>query len=524
MDRKDSTSTRKLASASELRGKKSGMPGGKKGGRKMWLSLVSLVVVLGIAVGIYYLSGVIKPEEEPIVQATLPPTNTVKVVDREKKDVASVTIQVAGEEPYTVISNVTTTGAGEDVKYSYTYEIEGRPDFKLNTSTAESIIGYAANMTATQQIAEGVTDLASYGLDKPGVTATMKYRDGSQAVWHFGNKLMAGSGYYMLKEGTSTVFAIYTSAYDSLNKALGKLYVVDMPVTFADMSAIQHLLIEQKGKETIELRYLEETENTFSISSLKLAQPIEYDAHSDRAGEILTACAALTVTGYAGEKSELPESGLDDPRAKIYVTDGEGNKLSYMVGNYRDNGSVYVQIDDTDAVYLADASTLTFLDNANVNYLVDQFANLVNIAKVTELTVSGNGEQYTMSIDRVPELDENGVQKTATNGRPATIDTYFFEGEVTDEELFKDLYQVIIGTMVSKVHNDYDYTGKVAVSVTYKLNEAPHEFTIEYMEYDDEYYAVRRDNLTLFLIKQDKIDNLLAQMENYRNGTFVEQN
>jgi len=65
MDQKDSTThTRKLASATELRGKKSGMPKGKKGGKKMWISLISMVVVLGLAVGAYFLSGIIKPEEE----------------------------------------------------------------------------------------------------------------------------------------------------------------------------------------------------------------------------------------------------------------------------------------------------------------------------------------------------------------------------------------------------------------------------------------------------------------------------
>jgi len=75
--------------------------------------------------------------------------------------------------------------------------------------------------------------------------------------------------------------------------------------------------------------------------------------------------------------------------------------------------------------------------------------------------------------------------------------------------------------MVSKMNEDHDYTGEVAASVTYTLSVEPYEFTIEYFEYDDEYYAVRRNDLTLFLIKQDRIDNLAAQLEAYRNGTFV---
>ena len=522
MDQKDSnTHTRKLASAEELRDKKSGKSGSGKGGKKMWISLISLVIVLAAAVGIFYLSGVIKPEEEPTVAATLPPSTTVKVVNREKKDVAGVTVHISGEQPYTVLSNAKEVVSGDKVSYSYTYEIEGRPTFQLDQSLASTIIGYAANMTATDQIAEGVTDFTPYGLDKPSVVVTMSYRDGTKAVWNFGSKVPTGTGYYICKEGTSTVFVLYSTAYAAFTHSLNDLYVLNMPMVFQDYSAIRNLVIEQKGKDTIELRYLDETETTLTISAIKLVQPIDYDAHGDRSVEILTGCASLGIIGYAGEISELPDAGLEEPRAKIIAKDAEGNTLTYIVGNFADATTVYVQIDDSDTVYLADAATLTFLDNATVNYLVDQFVNLVNIKMVDTLKVTTADNEYEMSIAREPELDENGVQATDRNGQPKTIDTYFFDGVETTEGLFKDLYQIIIGTMVSKIHDDYDYLADTAVKVSYSLNTEPYEFTVEYLEYDESYYAVRRNDLTLFLIKKDKVDNLLTQMESFRNGTFV---
>ena len=524
MDQKDNGATpRKLLSAAELRGNKSGKAGTGKNGKKMWISLISLVLVLGLAVGAVFLADVIKPEEEAAPEVTLPPVNTYKVVDREKKDVESVTVHVAGEEPYTIVSNATASTTDDKVSYSYTYEIAGRPTFVLDQSKAGSIIGFAANMTATDLITENETDFAAYGLDEPAVSAEMNYRDGTKTVWHFGKKVPTGSGYYMREEGKSAVFVIYSSAYTSLNTPMNDLYVLSMPMIFEDYSGINHLVIEQQGKETVELRYRDPEEDAFSISSLKLIQPIEYDAHGDRAIEILTACAALNITGYAGEKSELPDSGLEEPRAIIRASSAEGLTLTYKVGSYKDNANVYVQVDDSEAVYLADASTLTFLDNVNISYLVDQFANLVNIQKVTSLTVTAGDASYEMAIERVPVLDENGVQKIGKNGQPETDDTYFFGGEETDETKFKKLYQVIIGTMVSKVHDDHDYIGEVAARVAYTLSCEPYEFVIEYYEYDDSYYAVRRNDLTLFLIKKDRIDNLAAQMEAFSNGTFTAQ-
>lgn len=522
MDQKDSnTSSRKLASAAELRGKKSGKSGDSKGGKKMWLSLVLLVVLLGAAVGIYYLSGIVKPEEATTPEATLPPSTTVKVVDRAKEDVESVTVAAAGETPFTIVSNKTTTGEGEDATTTYTYEVEGAPDFKLDQSQAGSIIGYAANLTATQQVAEGVTDFGAYGLDKPSATATMNYRDGSQVVWNFGSKIPTGSGYYMCQQGTSTVFVVYSSAYTALSSKLNDLYVLEVPVSFESSASVTNLLIEQKDKATVELRYIDSNETTFSINTLKLVQPIEYDAQSERAEEIIEACLAMTISGYAGQKADLPEAGLDDPRARVVISDANGNTLTCVVGEYCGNDQVYVQMDDTDAVYLMDASLLTFLDNANVSYLVDQFSNLVNILMVDGVEVVAGDNRYEMSIERQPDLDEDGNQKTNAAGKLATIDTYRFDGEEREEALFKKLYQVVIGTMVSKVSDDFDIEGDVVASITYKLNVEPGEFKVEYLEYDENYYAVRRDGLTLFLIKQDKVDNLLDNMESFRNGTFV---
>ncbi|MBR4443143.1 MAG: hypothetical protein IKS52_07740, partial [Clostridia bacterium] len=61
---------KKLASAQDLRGSKSGSGDAGKGGkRKLWLPLLALVVVLGAAVGIYFASESIKPEEPAPTEA-----------------------------------------------------------------------------------------------------------------------------------------------------------------------------------------------------------------------------------------------------------------------------------------------------------------------------------------------------------------------------------------------------------------------------------------------------------------------
>ena len=60
--------------------------------------------------------------------------------------------------------------------------------------------------------------------------------------------------------------------------------------------------------------------------------------------------------------------------------------------------------------------------------------------------------------DDAADADGNPILNENT-GKQEVIETFYFDGEETDEELFKDLYQVIIGAMFSKISDDWDIQG-----------------------------------------------------------------
>ncbi|NLG26060.1 MAG: DUF4340 domain-containing protein [Clostridiales bacterium] len=565
----------KLLSPSELKGKKSGA--GRKRGA-IW-QILAMVVVLGVALGIYKGVDLLKTEEPT---PTLPPSTSVRLIERDQADLKSITVQLRGEQPYTVLQinagepmptptpaptpEPTEAAAGAAAQPEATpepaeaaaateapvaeapaateaveaaaedaatpvptatpapvYAIDGRPGFLLDASAAKSMAGYCAALSASKQVAENAEDLAAYGLADPAIRVTMNYRDGTSDEWLFGDKVPTGTSYYFAKAGERAVYLVYGSPYTAFNKRLNALHTAAMPVTLASES-IRDLRIEQQGLETVELKYTESSDTQLSISAVQLVQPFVYDAHSERTTQMFDAVAALTLKGYAGERSQLPEAGMDQPRARIHAEDESGQVLDFYVGNYADAATVYVQVDDSDTVYLCDASLLAFLGNAKASYLVDQFSNLVNILKVDAIDIKSGSESYALSIDRQPALNDDGTQQTDANGKPKTNDTYYFDGEVTDTDLFKKLYQVIIGVMGSRLSDDRDIQGDVVAQVKYTLNVEPGSFTVEYLQYTDEYYAVRRDGMTLFLIKKSQVDGMLTHLANYRDGTFVAPN
>ena len=293
------------------------------------------------------------------------------------------------------------------------------------------------------------------------------------------------------------------------------LHTVSMPWTIDDATKIKNLLVEAEGKDTVELGYVDSDSNNLSISTIRLLQPFVYGAHMDRSDEMFQGAMALTISGYAGELGELENTGLEDGGAQVKVTmtvakDDENTvQYVYRLGGFANAGQRYVQIDDTNAVYLTDTDNVAFLDNATPGYLVDLFANLVFIDRVESLDITTADDAWNISIER-----------EEVEGMTKPQDHFFFDGEPADESLSRKLYQVIIGTLNSKLSDDYHIDGDVYCTVKYTLNVEPSEFMVEYIEYNDEYLAVRRDGITLFLIKRENVDAMITALNQFRDGTY----
>ncbi|MBR0464049.1 MAG: DUF4340 domain-containing protein [Clostridia bacterium] len=522
---------KKLLSAEDLRGRKSGTDRSsapvKK--RNLLLPVLALCVALAVAIGIYFASQRVPAvQDETAAQPTTVPLDemTVKLITEERSNVASVQVENPQGTGFTILNNNVYDEEGkavstEDGKPGYS--LEGNDNFNLDQSKASAIIGYAVNLTASKMVTENAENLADYGLDAPRATVTMNYKNGASTTWLVGSQAPTSSGSYFMEKGKKAVFLLYSSAVTSMTASRNDLHVLTMPYTI-DAAAITDMLIEAEGKDPVELRILQGDDmfSTYSISSLRLVQPFYYSANSDRADVFFNGAAGLTISSYAGDIAELQDTGLEDGGARIKVTveqtvtSDEKTEVTtsvYRIGNYASADQVYVQVDDTTAVYLVGTDTLSFLDNATPGYLVDQFANLVYISRVDHINIACGDEEWNVDVEHIQKED-------STN----TTDTFAFNGKpVVEDKPFRKLYQELIGLTNSKLSDDYAYDGKPFMTVTYTLNVEPGELVVEYLEYDDNYLMVRRDGLTLFLIKKDKVESLRDSLRAYDEGTYVPQ-
>lgn len=206
---------------------------------------------------------------------------------------------------------------------------------------------------------------------------------------------------------------------------------------------------------------------------------------------------------------------MDNPIVLV-AKDSNGAEITFRIGNRADEDYTYICVDDTGDVYLTESSLVEFARTLTVAGIVDRFANIINIAKVDSLDVTTPDGSYELKIERVPEVDEEGNPSLDDDGEQIINEVYYFNGEETDEDSFKKLYQEVIGVLVNGMTEDYDIAGDATVTVTYHLNVEPNEFTVEYVPYTRDAYAVRRDGHTYFYVNNSTIEGMIQALVDYQ--------
>ena len=507
--KKTAPETRLMDSPEDLKGKRSNTAG-KKGGTSFLKRGLVLLVLLAAAAGIYVFSGQVRPEQTEQPAATAAPDERVTLIDRAREDALGVRVEKNGPA-YTVLRG---TDALDDAVAHHT--LKERPDFDLDQGKAEAMLTCAAHLTAMRQVAEKAENPADYGLAAPQARVTMLYRDGTETAWLLGDKAPTSTAFYWMKEGEEAVYLLYASAAQSLNMERNAMHTLRLPATL-DAARIRNLEIGRSGQDTVEIGYStdEEADRGYSISAFRLRQPFYYTANAERATELFTAVAGMKLSAFAGAPDELQNTGLEEggsryrltiTQAKTVENENDTETFVFRVGNRTGDGkSVYLAVDDSPAVYLAEAASVRFLEEATPAYLVDTFANLINIRAVKRIDIHAGEESWLL------EIDHGADEKTP--------DTFRVNGQtVADGSAFRRLYQRIIGLTSSRLSEDYHLDGEVLLSVRYTLETDPGEILLEYIDYDADYCAVRRDGLTLFLMKKEQLTPLLTDLRAFEAG------
>lgn len=485
----------------------------KKPGNRRWMSLAALVVCAALVAGAVYFAQNITPEAAP--EPTSAPYETKMLVDSTRAELVEATVEL-GAESYTI-----------ETLPDGTYGMKGAPNFNLIQTKASSLASSLAYMLYDSAI-EAPAELSAYGLDAPKARVTALYKDGTSRTFLLGDQTPTGYRYYLMEQGKPDVYIVYSGAGTNFTVTRAQMHVAQIPQIAVEN--IYGVMLAQRGKEPIEVGFRPDMQ-TLGVSSLWLTSPFAYEASSDKVDAYFTNVAGIRLGGFEMDASEeeLALYGLDDPRYRLEVTgvDAAGSPvvvLRLYIGNNKDDDSTYARIDETTDVYLLDRASIAFLDGITAANLVDRFANIINITNVDSIRVAQpDGTARQLTIDRAPSMGPDGKQRVDANGKPVFSEAFALGGEPVEDSTFRKLYQIIIGTQVDGMIPEGKVPAedvKPVLTVTYQLNAVRELETVEYLPYDADHYAVRRNGVCMFYILRARVEMITQALEAYETGTF----
>ena len=452
-----------------------------------WLRLlIAVVVIAGLIVGLVLVRRVgDRVETAPALTSDFP-VDYVSILNIPRETITQVVVQRRDE------SLLLRADADGRLEPEYQYDVP------FVRSRVERIVGSVSSLSSRRLIAEKPEDLEEYGLTDPAIRVTVTVRDSDPVTLLVGNRTPSGDAYYAQTSGGPSVYSVATAWIAPFFYALDDLRDKTMPQI--DPQSIFEVVIQTIEGRAVRVSRVPATDEDpeMSLSAFAVTEPFSrrYQASSLWLETVAEALPNIGIFRYADDDpGDLVAYGLQPPVARFRVSDAT-SLLDLELGEitsdgrfarFSSGGSVFVVRGVEELISVTPYTTLS------------PFIYIVNIDLMDSIVVESATERYLITIDRA----------AGENPEDDPVETFYFDGEEMEDELFRDLYQWLIGLQMD-AEIGAAATGAADLSITYTLNTGGPGARIEFVPQDSNYYAVYRDGVAEFVVARTKIERLRA--------------
>ena len=416
------------------------------------------------------------------------------------------------------------------------------PDFPVYQSKANTMRNTVSGLSATQMVTDAPEDIAEYGLEDPAMTITLSLTDGSEFTMYIGSELVTGNGYYAMVEGDPAVYVVSRTVYNTYNIELTDLTETEDAPSFST-EQIRALLVESAEFGNFEIRYDEDNEYDYSENSMypwTIYQPYDTPVNGDSTNitEMLGNFTSFSLADCVNYNADdLSVYGLDEPSGMISITyvpeteeeetDEESSEeevveeeadveevtevYTLYIGDLDESGNYYyVRQEGSNAVHTMSKSTLDTKMDIDAFSMVTNLPALVFIDYCEQIDIDIEGETHQAVLEHTTETDEEGNTTRES--------VFYFDGvQAVDESAFRGLYQDLIGfTIETELTKEWDETAEPYVTIVFHKNtEEKTDLTVEFLPYDDDFYAVRVNGTALFGADVRDIASMVESIRSY---------
>ena len=482
----------------------------KKKKRKNMITLLSLCAVFVLLLVVYFAASKWKDGEE---EETAEPDAGMQLLAVETGDISEI--------------------KAESDLFSYTVKAEenqwkfvGDEEFPLATAKVDTMAEILMDFRATSLVLADADDLSEYGLLQPALTLTVTHKNGEVTTFCIGDNSSADGGYYACVQGSNDVYLIEAQTQEAFYLSREDMMQFDTVPTFTSDSA-EGLKVVSDTYKSFTIK--DSTEDLKDLTAMALYTMALYDVYERPVRVDLTNFATL-MENYAsialGEfvtyhAADAALYGLSSPATALTVWyQGEGEEetddFTLYFGNRTEDGSgIYVRLEGSNQIFIMAAETAETLLKVDTFSVLSRFTQMVNITSISGLTVQYDGSERVFGMRHEKEENENG-STTST-------DYFTVDGKELDKEggdLFRDLYQVIIGVAIEAELKEDAVTGtKEVLALTFfedGTNEVMHKVRYLPIEGDVAHYAVEENGLCLFIVDAATVDELIVKIKEFQ--------
>jgi len=285
-----------------------------------------LLLVFALLGGYVYFTDFYKKEEHQKQEAA-----KKRLFDGEAKDVVELSLEYEGKM---------VTGVRKGDK---DWEVTSPEGLEADSDTWDQLASSFVEIQKDQVVSSQKTDLAPYGLDKPGIVVKSKLKNGSAPSILIGVENPKKTFNYAKRSDSDEVFLVSTSNAGSFKKSLTDLR--NKKVLNFESDNIDSVKIVATGKPELEIQK--------SGMDWRIKKPVEAAAD---AGEVLSFLSAIQfsrTSAFADEKVDARASGIDTPSAKITLHDQKaGNDHTLLFGKSPEKGKYYAKDSSRPAIVI----------------------------------------------------------------------------------------------------------------------------------------------------------------------------
>lgn len=426
--------------------------------RNSIIGIIILVVLCGLMIWAYKM-----PEQQP--ESTDNNSNQtdisepISVIDVEKEDVKSITVENEFGT-YTILNN----GDGK-------YEMQNNGGIPYSSSLMSSNFLSFLDIDAQKDMTGEDVNFSQTA------KATLVMNDGTKKEIILGNEVIGQNQHFLQCDNKQYAVLSYVS-YAFLSQP-DNFRLTELATLTTNIKSFE---IKKDGQSYVKLKAVENEEESTILDvgvNYILTYPKKMAASEDRITPLfeLIGQEGYTVNVISFADNNITNKSKYNIGKKSIIFEEESEKYTFEFGDTDENGNVYTVFNGGNYIFTMSPDLFNLIDTYSPDVLMDKSTHLILITKINQVVFEGNGNKYT--------LDISGKEDNYS---------YKINGKKTEEDVFKDVYQEIIGITVDKMAEEPINGGKADYTVTFRYLDG-NKVTYSYVPYDARNYILQKDGV-----------------------------